>query len=533
MSRVNLRQFAVLWSAALALCPLLGVSTARAEVPAATSYSPPEYISRPPVLPPHLEQKGPRAIALHDAIERVLQDNLRLAIEREEVRVVDTMRSSARARFEPILQLSLSRDKQQQPPATAQEGVAGQVLLSTRDAWGLRLANQLPTGTQLSLDFGNFLIDSTLGTAVAPRLFRSSLLFNLSQPILRGFSFNGHVQMAPLLKARFDSESVRQRARLAAMSTLKSTEDAYWMLVERWKAYEVNRSTQELAEKQRELTRRRIEAGVQPESELISADATLAQRQVAVVLSESAIEEAADALRQLLNLPAGEWQAPLVPLDAPNFAQFSVSFDAAMERALASRPELKQADFELRKSSIDLEVARNQRLPQLNLSSSVGIVGQDEDYGQALGQVGSRAGWQWRVGMDFAWEPLGIGARAEIRRQHSVLRQKGINREQLALNIRLDVRAAIRAIETAERQLYTSAKYRELAERSLEIEQRRFMSGMSGNLQVAQRQELLASAKLGELSALIQHKRAGTLLQMAMGELLEARQVQFEVRGDS
>lgn len=530
MFRVNHRHFAVLFSASLALC---GSSSAFAQVETPTAYSPPEYISRPPILPPHLDSRGPRAIALHEAIERVLQDNLRLAVEREEVRVVDTLRSTALQRFEPMLQLSLSREKQEQQPSTAQEGVAGQLLQNTRDAWGLRLSNQLPTGTQLSLDFGNFLSDSTLGTAVAPRLFRSTLLFNLSQPILRGFSFNAHVQMAPIIKARFDSESVRQRARLAAMSTLKSTEDAYWTLVERWKAYEVNRGAQELAEKQRELTRRRIEAGVQPESELISADATLAQRQVAVVVAESQIEEAADALRQLLNLPAGEWQAPLVPLDAPSFAQFSVSFDTAMERALASRPELKQAELELRKSSIDLEVARNQRLPQMNLSSSIGLVGQDEDYNQALSQIASRAGWQWRVGMDFAWEPLGIGTRAEIRRQQSLFRQKGISREQLRLTIRLDVRAAIRAIETAERQLYTSAKYRELAERSLEIEQRRFISGLSDNLKVAQRQELLASARLVELSALIQHKRAGTLLQMAMGELLEARQVRFEVRGDS
>src|SRR6185369_7509360 len=101
--------------------------------------------------------------------------------------------------------------------------------------------------------------------------------------------------------------------------------------------------------------------------------------------------------------------------------------------------------------------------------------------------------------------------------------------EQLVIDIRTQLRAAIRDIDTAERQLQASAKFRDLAERSLDVEQRRFLNGLSSNFLVAQRQAELAEARLGELEALIQHERATSDLQLAMGELLETRHLKFEL----
>ena len=74
----------------------------------------------------------------------------------------------------------------------------------------------------------------------------------------------------------------------------------------------------------------------------------------------------------------------------------------------------------------------------------------------------------------------------------------------------------------AQRQLYASAKFRDLAERSLDVEQRRFLNGLSSNFLVAQRQ--------AELGSLIQHEKATSDLQLAMGDLLEARHLRFELR---
>ena len=169
---------------------------------------------------------------------------------------------------------------------------------------------------------------------------------------------------------------------------------------------------------------------------------------------------------------------------------------------------------------------------KLRKEMSKAIVGQDADYGQALAQVGSRAGLQWTVGMDFGWSPLGIAARASIRRWQSALRTNSLTREQQLVDIRLQLRGALRTLDTAERKLYAAAKSRDLAERNLEVEQRKFLNGLpsSSNFMVATRQTELSQARLSELQALIDHQQARSDLQLQIGELLEARQLTFEVR---
>lgn len=498
---------------------------------AAVDYSLPEYIRRAPVLPPSLSRTPPRQMGLAEARELAMRNNLGLELEREKVRAVSELRPLALSLYEPTLQLSAGRLTAQSPPATAQEGRAGQVLRSTSDNWNLTLSERLPTGGALRLDFTNSRAESSLGTAVAPLLYRSTLQLSLTQPLLRDFSFSGRVQWAPVLRAQFDSEAARETARLRAMVTVKMTEDAYWSLVESLKSYEVNVGAEELARHQLELTRRQIAAGTLPESDLIGVLGTLSQRQVSTVRAEAQIETAADVLRKLLNLPAGEWEQPLLPLDTPSFLREPVELPSALERALSARPELKQVQIDLRRIALDLDVAKNARLPRLNLTGAVGTVGQDGDYQRALQQVGDRSSWQWSVGADLSWAPIGVGVRAELSRLESVLRQNHLGREQLVLDIRQQIRAAARAIDTAERQLLAAARYRDLAERSLDIEQRRFLNGISSNFVVGQRQAELSQARLAEVQSLIQHERARSDLQLAIGELLEARRITFELRG--
>ncbi|HEY0711998.1 MAG TPA: TolC family protein [Polyangia bacterium] len=500
-------------------------------MPAVRDYVTPDYLRKPPSLPPHLEGRRPKALTLAEAIETSLRRNLAIAFERERVREIETARSLALSAFEPTLQANAGRNRRETPPLTRQEGQAGQTLESTEDFWNLSLRERLPTGTELRLDFSNSRAKSSLGTAVAPELFRSGLSLGVVQPLLRDFSFTGRVQRAPVLRAQFASETAKEDARLRALLTVKATEDAYWSLVESWKTYEVNVLAYGLAEDQLALTRRQIGAGLLPDSDVIAVEGTVAQRQLAAVRAEAQIERAADQLRALLNLPPGEWEQPILPVDAPGFVHIELPFADALAKAESHRPEFGRARIDLRRIALDLQVAKNARLPRLDLNGSVGTVGQDQEYERALDQVSERKGPQWGVGVTLGWAPLGVGARAEIRRLESAARNNEIGREQLLLEMRTQIREALRAIETAERQLYASAKFRDLAERSLDVEQRRFLNGLSSNFFIAQRQAELAEARLSELGALIQHEKASSDLQLATGQLLEARQLKFDLRG--
>jgi outer membrane protein len=494
-------------------------------------YAAPDYIRKPVVLPPALQTAGRtlRKMSLEDAIETALRRNLAVALQRERVVETATARALASSIFEPVVLASAGRSVAKSPPSTAQEGQAGQVLETTQDSWSVSILDHLPTGADLRLDSFSGRAVSGFQNAVAPELYRSSLSLSLSQPLLRDFSLDGRIQRAPVLRAEFATAQAREEARLRAMLAVKATEDAYWTLVESCKSYEVNVGAHLLAERQLELTRRQIAAGVLPDSDVIGVEGTVAQRALAVVQAEAQVDRAADQLRVLLNLPAGEWIDPILPLDAPSFAHVEVPFAAAVDRALVSRPELKENALDLRRIALDLEVARNSRLPRLDLRGGVGALGQNTQYGQALEDIAGTKAFQWNVGANFSWAPLGGAARAERHRLESAARQNGLTRDQLLVGLRAEIREALRSIETAERQLFASAKFRDLAERNLDVEQRRFLNGLSSNFIVAQRQAELSQARLAELDALIQHEKATSDLQLATGELLESRHLRFDI----
>src|SRR5205807_137923 len=95
----------------------------------------------------------------------------------------------------------------------------------------------------------------------------------------------------------------------------------------------------------------------------------------------------------------------------------------------------------------------------------------------------------------------------------------------------LAVRDAVRTQRSAALQVAAAARLRELSAQSLEVEQRRFLSGSnSSNFLVAQRQGDLAGAQLAEIAAVLNHKKASAALLRATGELLDARHVQIDVR---
>src|SRR5262249_51834186 len=145
------------------------------------------------------------------------------------------------------------------------------------------------------------------------------LTLGLTQPLLKGFAFDMAIPRADVLRARFASRRQALDVRSSLLTTIKGTENAYWDLVQALKESEVRRASLELAREQRRLTQKQIDAGILPPSDLIAAESTLAQRELAVVESDAAIGRASDGLRRVLGLSRGEWGRPIQPIDPPSF----------------------------------------------------------------------------------------------------------------------------------------------------------------------------------------------------------------------
>jgi len=493
-------------------------------------YEEPEFIREPPRLPESVDPGGARRLSLADAIALAVKANLGIVLVKQQVQIAQLGIAQSLGAFEPTVNASFSHQSEDFPPGGLQNSTAlGSLTESTSDRWVAGYGQRLRLGTQIGLQWTNDRTKSRFDSGLFPPLYRSELSLQLTQPLLRGFAFRWEVPNADVLRAEVATDRSRQDYKASLIATVRDTENAYWDLVQALEGYQVQQGSLLLAQEQLGLTGRQIEAGVLPPSDLINAEGTLAQRQLGLVQAESSVAQSADQLRHLLNLPREAWAVPLLPLDPPEFDRLQVSYESALDQALQNRPELARLRLDLKRAALDLRVASSDKLPQLDASVSYGLVGQRQAYSDTVGQLFSADARAWSAILNFSWTPFNQAARA--RAESLRLSEQSLHtlQDQALLDLRLELRTAIRALETADRSVRAAAKFRALAERSLDAEQRKFLNGTSNNFFVAQRQDDLSRARLAELSALIQHRKAATALRAAMGVLLEHRHVQLEV----
>ena len=178
-----------------------------------------------------------------------------------------------------------------------------------------------------------------------------------------------------------------------------------------------------------------------------------------------------------------------------------------------------------------MRTARNERLPALDVGFTYGLVGQQSSYASTLGQMVSNNGKWWMASASFSWSPLMLAARARVESKLAGQRAAEVQLEAQQLELLVELRDDLNEIETAARQVRAAARYRELAARTLDVEQRRFQEGSSNNFLIGQRQGELAEAQLAEVDAVIRHRKARTALEAAMGTLIEARGLRLDVDG--
>ncbi len=495
-------------------------------------YVPPDFMAQLPPLPPNADAKAVWRLDLAEALQVAIHQNTGVVVERQAVKVARLGIDVANGEFEPVVNATVDQNSTDTPAAPATSVMPGQIVNTTAQDWNLSLSERLITGAQVQVGFNN---DRSVTSAVdvnapplTPLLYSSNVSATISQPILRGFSTDLVVPKIDILRAKIASKRERAQLEITAANIVQQTENAYWNVALALYTYDLEVRSQKLADDQLALTHRQIAAGLLPPSDLISAESTLAQRQLQVVQAEQTIESASDALRSVMNVPREQWSRPILPVDLPGFAAENASAEDALGIAIKHRPELVQFDLDLQTALLSVRQAENNKLPQLNLGLNGALYGLDQTYHGALDGIGQRNATGYGIMLNFSWTPIQItnNANAEISRANE--RVAVANREQALQDTWNAVRAAVRNQSSAERQVLAAAKFRELATENLAVEQRKFTAGTSSNFFIAQRQEDLANAQLAELTAVLNHKLATVALLRAEGTLLAARSVVFQ-----
>jgi outer membrane protein len=470
-----------------------------------------------------------RRITSDDAVRLALENNLGIQVARITPLIEDLSVAQARAAWTPSIQTTFQDSGTDTPPSSLLTGAQGSKVTQDRFASNIGLQQSLPWGGSYSVGWDSSRVASTnVFNNFSPQL-NSSLSLNYSQPLLRNWSIDSTRQQ--LLVSQKTREIADVQVRQSVTSTTRTVRNAYWDLAYAVASLQVQQQSLDLANESLRNTRARVEIGTTPPIDIVEAESEVAQRTEAVIVAQAQIESAQDTLRALIYNPNSPdfWTIVIEPAELPQVRPLAVDVNAVVRNALDRRTDLEQSRKSIESSDITLRLARNQTLPDVTANVEYGltglggtqlirdpsttfggpIIGQTQrSFGSVLGDLFGNQYPSWTASLNISY-PLGTSqqdatlARARLQYQQA---QTQLRNQQL--QVATQVREAARQAQTNQKRMDTTRASRELAERRLEAEQRKFAAGTSTNFLVFQAQRDLAQARNNELRALLDFQRS-------------------------
>jgi outer membrane protein TolC len=107
------------------------------------------------------------------------------------------------------------------------------------------------------------------------------------------------------------------------------------------------------------------------------------------------------------------------------------------------------------------------------------------------------------------------------------LKQAVLNLQNTQIQAVLEIRNAVRNLQTTYKQVQAFRSARDLAEKKLAAEQEKLRVGLSTNYVVLQYQRDLSTARVSELQAIINYNLAQAGLERSMGTSLDLRKIKI------
>jgi HAE1 family hydrophobic/amphiphilic exporter-1 len=360
----------------------------------------------------------------------------------------------------------------------------------------------------------------------------SSVSLHYEQPLIRGFHTDSLRQQ--LLVSRKNREIADVQVRQTVATTARTVRNAYWDLAFAITSLQVQQQSLDLANESLRNTRARVEIGTTPPIDIVEAEAEVATREEAVIVAQAQIGTAEDTLRALVFDPraADFWTMRIETTDLPAFRPAAVDVDGVVRSALSRRSDLEQSRRTLEANDITLRYLRDQTLPDVTANFDYGLSGLGGTQfvrgpgfpGPIIGQTGRSYGAvisdlfgndfpSWTAALNIRY-PIGATAQqASAARARVQFQQSQTQLRNQELQVTTQVREVARQLQTNQKRVDTTRVSRELAERRLDAEQRKFAAGTSTNFIVFQAQRDLAQARNNELRAILDYQRSAVDLE--------------------
>ena len=490
--------------------------------------------------------------SLFDAVEMALRYNLQVRLNKLTPESQYQNIDASRAPFDPTIIFDLpsayGRNAQQGTSSLA----GGSVISNETLRGGFTFRDRLEYGTDFSVSWTGSRNFSTNSFSSFNPNFGSSVNLSLTQPLMQGFG--REVQTAQIVISRNDYKISQEQFRQQVWTTVRTVYRAYWSLVIAENNLETRLLALDLAQQQLNRNRIQVEIGTLAPIETIQAEQQVASEELAVTRARQTLDDAEDDLKRLVNIEAAEvigWDVNLVPTTEPPLDDRPVDLDDAIRTALENDPSLRQEALRLDSQGLNLKVASDALRPQLNFTGSLQLSGtggdflirgggfgsseiseiQEGGFDDALQTMFSGDFYNWSVGLQMQFPINNWSAKARLAQAKIAQRQittRVADREQ---ELRVNVTKAARQVTSGARQVEQARTARELAQRQLDAEQRKFAVGTTTNFEVLRFQRDLVTAQTSELQAILDYVNSLADLEVLKGTLLEALGVSIGIAG--
>jgi len=463
-------------------------------------------------------------LGLQDAVTRALENNLDIAVEKFNPDASGQNIKQLEGYYQPVLFSTISQASQTDP---ARNVFAGAEKVDTDTlTYDFGATHPLPTGGNLRVDFNNTRTNTNSVFSTFNPSFSSLFNASLTQPLLRNLRIDD--TRLQIRVARKNREISDAQFRQTVVNTVATVKQLYYDLIYAIDNFEAQKKSLALAKKLLEENQIRVRVGTMAPLDVVAAESEVAGRDEGVIIAENALLEAEDQLRRAIfsqNDP-DTWALRIVPKDRPSAEPSAVDLATAMKTALEKRTDIVAARKNVESADLNVDFARNQRLPRVDLVAGYGTSGVggtliERDglggpivrtvpggYGDALSDVFGAEFPTWSLGVNVSYPILNKQANAAAARARILKDQAVASLHRLEMQVAAEVRSAARAVDTNFKRVQSTQAARVLQERRLDAEEKKFAAGMSTNFQVTQSQRDLALAEVAQLRAIADYRKS-------------------------
>jgi outer membrane protein TolC len=559
----------------------------------------PMHVAQPDLTnTPRIDQlisNGTLMLSLEDAISLGLENNLAIAVERyvpwldQANLLLAKSGANGKTQFDPTITGTLSLAQTTSPinnPFFAGTGsgavTVGAIPVKTPPPAVLghtftantQYTQGFSTGTQAQVTFDNSRSTSNIPINLFNPANQSTLTIQITQPLLNGFGRIPNTRF--ILEAKNTIKVGDSQFAQQVMTTVTQVATDYWELVFARENVKVEQVAVAADQQLYENNKKQLEIGTMAPLDVITAQSQLATDQQALVQAQTTqlLDETtlivAITKDPLVAQLSGIEIVPTTPIFNP--APVDVSLNNAVQEAWKNRPELQQAELNLKNAGIEVQATKNGLLPTVNLFgeySATGLGGIERKstttttgleantaapivdatgapvpglfeptllsalipfnfpggYGDALNRLFSARYPTFEGGINFTLPIRNRSAEAANATAQLNQRQQVVQFKQTQSTIVLNVRQTMITLDQDRAAIAAAEQARVLQQQSYDDEVKRLQLGTSTAFTVIQKQQLLTAAEGVELRDRINLIEAELNFNQAMGRTLDVHHI--------